>query len=88
MNSAKKKRLQAKGWKVGSADEFLDGSLKIQTYSNQRKELLILAQEDFDIRHAGGGPFDEIDVKNSFVRGYMKCLKEINKHNANKSKTV
>jgi len=50
--------------------------------------LLILAQEDFDIRHAGGGPFDEIDVKNSFVRGYMKCLKEINKHNANKSKTV
>jgi hypothetical protein len=85
MNSAKKKRLQAKGWKIGTVDEFLNSS---SPYSTKRKELLILAQEDFDIRHAGGGPFDEIDVKNSFVRGYMKCLKENNKQNANKNKII
>ena len=43
-----------------------------------RKELMKLADNDFEIRHAGGGPFDEIDVKNAFIRGcsYLKMSKK------------
>ncbi|WP_262708658.1 hypothetical protein [Chryseotalea sanaruensis] len=38
MNSAKKKRLEAKGWKVGSAAEFLNLSSKEASYVELKRK--------------------------------------------------
>jgi len=51
MRAAKRKRLEAKGWKVGSVEEFLDVSIQEAAYIELR---LKLAQGLKARRHAHG----------------------------------
>lgn len=39
------------------------------------------ALADFDMRHAAGGPYDDVDVKNAFIRG---CRRGYSKKTAEK----
>lgn len=39
---------------------------------SEREKWFKFASDDFEIRHAAGGPFDEIDIRNAFIRGCIK----------------